>query len=837
MIASLLRERGYETGVCRDIPDACRTMEQLAGALILTDGAFQHPERECLFEILKKQPSWSELPLIIVARRGDENLAELLDLTASAAGGISLLERPLTPSMLVRSVEVALRSRRRQYQVRDLLDEERRQQRQLGDANRHAARELVERNRTQEMLARRVREQTAVYEFMDRLHHTSSLDEIYSAALDSIVDALGCQRASILLLDECNVMKFVAWRGLSRDYRQAVEGHSPWESTDSSPSVIPVEDVDETEFPEPLREVVRSEGIRALAFIPLTVNGNLLGKFMTYYDSPHQFSAEEISLALTLAGQIGFAVDRKRAEETRGRLAAIVESSEDSIISIDLDGVITSWNRSAERLFGYTMAEAVGRPVAIIFPGDRLEEEPRILSRIRNRQTMDHYETVRLHKDGTLLDISLSVSPILDAHGTIVGAAKIARDMSDRKRAEQELQASEERYRTLVAQVKDYAIFRIDSLGQPTSWNEGVQRVLGFGEADFIGRDIMSIFTPEDIRNGVPQQELRQAAETGTAGNDRWMRRADGSRFFASGVTTALRSPAGKHIGYTKVLRDITVLAEARGRLEAHAIDLERTVATRTRELKATNEQLEAFVYSIAHDLRAPLRAVTGYSQLLLQDHAPQLESDVQEILGRIHTSAEFMDRLLLDLLAFGTTARSQMDLSPVEVQGAWKAAVFQSAAEIERTGARIEVIPPLPVVIAHGPTLGQCLANLLGNSLKFVADGVRPHVRFWAERRRNTVRLWLQDNGIGIPQDQTERVFRVFERLHGARYPGTGIGLAIVRKGLERMGGSVGLESEPGHGTRFWIDLPAARPSELKPGPNGGTFRTPRQREAQPSA
>jgi signal transduction histidine kinase len=151
------------------------------------------------------------------------------------------------------------------------------------------------------------------------------------------------------------------------------------------------------------------------------------------------------------------------------------------------------------------------------------------------------------------------------------------------------------------------------------------------------------------------------------------------------------------------------------------------------------------------------------------------------------------------------------MELAPVDVQKAWDAAVFQSAIQIEQTQAHVKAVPPLPVVIAHEATLGQCLANLLSNALKFMAPDVRPQVRFWAEGRNGVDRLWVEDNGLGIPAEQRERVFRVFERLHGSRFAGTGIGLSIVRKGVERMGGSVGVESEPGNGSRFWIELPKA--------------------------
>ena len=812
-LSKVLVEHGFQTQICDGVDELCRKLLPRAGALLLTEEAFELSGMSQMLEVVQAQPSWSELPMIILTRGGESRLGRLLDLATTAAGVVTLLERPLAPVTLLRSVEVALRSRRRQYQVRDLLEEGRRRELQLEAANAEAKNELAERKRAEESLARRVREQEALYQFTDQIHRAASLHEVYDAALEAIVRALGCDRASILLFDDSQVMRFVVWRGLSDSYRKAVEGHSPWKAGERDAAPIAVADLESGDFSTQLKDRVRSEGIRALAFIPLFAGENLIGKFMTYYDAPHEFTEQELDLALTLAHQIGFAVERKRVENAKARLAAIVESSEDAIISKDVNDVIVSWNRGAERLYGFKPEEALGRPITLILPGDRIEEEQGLFDRVCRREPIESFETVRRCKDGRLLDISLTVSPIIDEQGNVIGVSKIARDISARKRAEEALQESEERYRTLVEQVKDYAIFRMDNQGHPTSWNEGVRRVLGFEEDDFIGQDVTRIFTPEDVQVGLPAKELRQAAKTGTAGNDRWMLRADGKRFYASGVTTALRNSAGEHIGYTKVLRDDTALAEAQAKLEAHAVDLERLVAERTKDLQATNEQLEAFVYSIAHDLRTPLRTVTGYSQLLLDDHAAQMEETVQHLLKRIHNSSEFMDKLLLDLLAFGKAARAEIELEPVDPAKAWENAVFQCSNEVEQTQGIATATGPLPKVIAHEATLGQSLANLLSNALKFVAPGVQPRVRFWAETRHGVVRLWVEDNGLGIPASQQQRVFRVFERLHGTRYAGTGIGLSIVRKGVERMGGSVGLESEPEKGSRFWIELPAADP------------------------
>jgi PAS domain S-box-containing protein len=238
-------------------------------------------------------------------------------------------------------------------------------------------------------------------------------------------------------------MRFVSWRGLSERYRHAVDGHSPWTRDTVDPQPIWIEDVAQADLPDELKRTVLDEGIAALAFIPLMSGDRLIGKFMTYYRQPHPFTPAQVNLAVTIARQIGFGIERVRADDARRRaedklrhFAAIVESSDDAIVSKDLNSVIQSWNRGAEQVFGYTADEAIGQNMALIFPADRLEEENDILNRIRRGDRVEHFETIRRHKSGRLLDVSLTISPLKDASGTIIGASKIARDITERKRAE-----------------------------------------------------------------------------------------------------------------------------------------------------------------------------------------------------------------------------------------------------------------------------------------------------------------------------------------------------------------------------------------------------------------
>ncbi|HEY9728819.1 MAG TPA: CHASE3 domain-containing protein [Chroococcales cyanobacterium] len=279
-----------------------------------------------------------------------------------------------------------------------------------------------------------------------------------------------------------------------------------------------------------------------------------------------------------------------------------------------------------------------------------------------------------------------------------------------------------------------------------------------------------------------------------------------------------------------------------REQLQHYTTELEQRVAERTKKLEESNIELEAFSYSVSHDLRAPLRTIQGFTQALLEDYGDQLNSIGQEYAHYIIDSAIQMDTLISDLLSYSRLSREEIRLQPIDLSKAISDALSQLDAQMQERQAVVTVEDSLPQVMAHRTTFVQVLTNLFSNAVKFVEPDLQPQVRIWAEnvecpRLENPgneenispsprlpvplfpdspnewVRLWVEDNGIGIAPEYQERIFRVFERLHGIEtYPGTGIGLAIVRKGMERMGGRVGVESQPGRGSRFWIELPAAK-------------------------
>lgn len=257
-------------------------------------------------------------------------------------------------------------------------------------------------------------------------------------------------------------------------------------------------------------------------------------------------------------------------------------------------------------------------------------------------------------------------------------------------------------------------------------------------------------------------------------------------------------------------------LAQRAQQLEATNSELQAEIVTRQKAeeaLQESNSALEAFSYSVSHDLRAPIRAMQGFANVLLEDYANKLDEMGKECASRIVNAAERMDLLVHDLLIYSRLGHTALDLSKVSLHEVVLEAIGQLEQDLKNRRAVVDVKEPLPDVRAHGTTLTQVLANLIGNATKFVAPEIKPRVKVWAESEADQVTIRVKDNGIGISPENQTHIFRVFERLHGSDdFPGTGLGLAIVRKGVERMGGDVGVESEVGKGSCFWVKLPLAK-------------------------
>ncbi len=381
-------------------------------------------------------------------------------------------------------------------------------------------------------------------------------------------------------------------------------------------------------------------------------------------------------------------------------------------------------------------------------------------------------------------------------------------ESAERARALRTLRESEGRFRFL-AEAMPQKICTARPDGGVDYMNRPWADFAGMDPAALLEWDWQKIIHPDDLP--IHLAEWRRCLETGrTFQIEHRLRRRDGEYRWHLTLVRPMRDQAGRVSMWIGSSTDITDMVKTRETLAERREELEHLVRERTASLREAVEQMEEFSYSISHDLRSPLRAMQGYAQALLDDHAERLNDEGKEHLRRIIAASTRMDRLTQDVLTYSRVARAEASPKRISTERL-VADCLQQYVEPSGTGAEITVDRPLLDVRAHEPLLMQALSNLLGNAIKFVPKGERPRVRIRTERHEGAVRIWVEDQGIGISPEHQKRIWGMFERVHPkSGYEGTGIGLAIVRKAVERMGGRVGLLSEGGGGSRFWIELPA---------------------------
>jgi len=372
--------------------------------------------------------------------------------------------------------------------------------------------------------------------------------------------------------------------------------------------------------------------------------------------------------------------------------------------------------------------------------------------------------------------------------------------------------STDDLYQLQVNNLKEYAMFLIDADGTILTWNAGVEQLFGYSESAWIGRHASVIFTPPDKAAEVCASEMEAAAEQGCVSDIRWHRRKDGSQFFANGVLNSIHDESGKLIGFTKILNDETT----RKKLEDALVE--------------SNRALEQFAYAVSHDLQEPLRTMNVYAQMLLSRHSAALDTDAADALQFITQSATRMHGLIDDLLSYARVAADREPPVQISLDHDIESAISQLEQSIKDAGA-VVTHDPLPTVLTERSQMTRLFQNLIGNSIKYrstdrpakIHVSSRPHGSQWL--------ISIHDNGIGFSPEYAESIFTPFRRLHGKEYPGSGVGLSICRRIVERYGGQIWAESVPGEGSTFHFTLP--HPEE----PNGvGPHSATTKGEARPS-
>lgn len=475
----------------------------------------------------------------------------------------------------------------------------------------------------------------------------------------------------------------------------------------------------------------------------------------------------------------------------------LVEQVKDyAIFMLDPQGHIITWNEGARRFKGYEPAEILGKHFSIFYPKEDLDNgKPAFELKMAIELGRYEDEGWRVRKDKTRFWANVVITPLHDEEGNLTGFAKVTRDLTARKLQEDQLQKlldSEERFRLLVEQVKDYAIFLLDPRGFISSWNQGARRVKGYSSDEVIGQHFSMFYTEEDKAADKPGRELATAIREGRYEEEGWRVKKDGSLFWASVVITALWDKRGNLSGFAKVTRDLTV-----------RLRQEEGMRHRTREL-------ESFAHTISHDLKAPLRAIINYSDIILADHRGEVSPEVLKLIERTSKNAHSMEDLIQGILRYSQVLTAAYEFGAVPMSEVAEEALRLHEMEIQTLGAQLTVTPNLPVVHGHRTLLLQVVSNLLGNALKFTPEGRKPEISISSEIHGKEACIEVSDNGVGIAEEDQARMFNVFERLDGAgKIPGTGVGLAIVKQAVERLGGRLAVNSLVDQGTQFKICLP----------------------------
>jgi PAS domain S-box-containing protein len=640
-----------------------------------------------------------------------------------------------------------------------------------------------------------------------------------------------------------------------------------------------------------------------------------------------------LAIGTALVAFLAFYAARERSfvitqQDLSTRLEGLIDSCPLPIICLDTNYQLTAWSSAAERTFGYTAEEVLGRTYPLVPPEGWPEFEKLTRRIFIDGEHISGINVRRRHKDGRILDIVLSGAPLRDRRNRIVGSVYILQDVTQQNRAAEILRRSEERFRLIVDNVKEYAIFMLNSTGTVTTWNSGAERINGYTAEEIIGQPFAIFHTPEDREQNLPLLLLEQTLENGRLEERGWRVRKDGSLFFANVAITAVNDTRqGKLIGYAIVMRDISdrkkadeasavikrifensqdliLVVDRQGtfievspsskmllgyepdemvgrsateflysvdledtrqemrnarrerhvsefdtryvhkdgrvvtlswkgiwseaeqrhyfigrdmtqqRLAAETIrrmneDLENRIEERTVDLIATNRELEAFSYSVSHDLRAPLRAINGFSRILLEEYGALLPAEGQQYLQSVRNNSQQMGRLIDDLLAFSRLGRQALKTERVDIGNLVREVMADLRREDERRDIDVSV-GNLGTVHVDPALFRQVLVNLLSNAIKFTRKVGEPKIEIGIEDTPQGRAFYVRDNGAGFDMKYADKLFSVFQRLHRMEdYEGTGVGLAIVQRVIHRHGGQVWADARLNEGATFYFTLP----------------------------
>lgn len=520
-------------------------------------------------------------------------------------------------------------------------------------------------------------------------------------------------------------------------------------------------------------------------------------------------------------GIIGFSLDVTERVEEEERFRSFIDAVKDyAIFRLSPEGYIKSWNEGAEALKGYKKSEIIGKHFSIFYDKELQEDHfPEYELEQATRNGKFETEGFRLRKDGSRFWANVIITALFDKNNTLVGFTKITRNLTERKLAEERLRTSEERFRSLVEGVKDYAIFLLEPDGTIASWNEGAKRIKGYNEDEIIGKHFSIFYTEEKKKQKYPEYELVQAGIHGKFEDEGLRVRKDGTTFYANVLITALHDASGKLIGYSKITRDLTERKFLEESLQAMNADLENKVKERTdellktiKELKRINNDLDNFIYTASHDLKAPISNIEGLISNLFEELGEQslLNVDLREIKEMIDISVEKFQMTIKDLTEIAKIQKESLEnVELVGLSDLIDDVKITISDQIAKNNAEIIYhLDDCNEIKFVRKNLKSIIYNLISNGIKYRSPDRNPIVKIMCSSDEFYNTIICQDNGLGIKAENIDKIFNMFKRFHD-HVEGSGVGLYIVKRIIENAGGRIDVESVEGEGSIFKVILP----------------------------
>jgi PAS domain S-box-containing protein len=699
--------------------------------------------------------------------------------------------------------------------------------------------DITERKQAEEALRERESNARSLLRLSKRLEQARTYSEALDAALEEVKTVLGYQNVwTYLLSEDKQYLRLLTITGeksqvVTEDFPTfTIKGDHFLEEIAYGRDIVLVEDarID----PRTNKDIVAQLGNRTIVNVPIILMDTHLGAFGTGSFGEEGVripTSAQLDYLRALASHMAVTLDRihllakrKQAEEKIGYQAYLLENVNDAIIGSDENSVLTFWNHASEKMFGWRAEEVLGRSGREILKSEFINADRE--STLRTLETTGKWqgEALQYRKDGTQVINEIHTIALHDANGSVTGYVSVNRNITERKQVEEALQRARDELEfkvqertaalsqanTLLQALMDYMpdhIYFKDTESRFIRNSKSQASMLGLSDpAQIVGKTDFDFF-PHAAQAYAEEQEVMRSGQPSVDFEEQvvW---PDGKETWVSTTKVPLRNPEGQIIGIFGISRDIT----ERKRVEQSVQLLNADLKKQAGQLEAANKELEAFSYSVSHDLRAPLRAIDGFTRILLEDYEPLLDEEGKRVGEIICREAQHMGKLIDDLLAFSRLGRKEMHFTKIDMQ-AMASSVFDELMTIENPGRIDFHIHRLPSTNGDPVLIRQAWVNLLSNAIKFSSKKEHAVIEVGSKHSEDENVYYVRDTGAGFEMEYMDKLFGVFQRLHGEKeFEGTGVGLAIVKRVINRHDGRVWAEGEVGKGATFYFALPRKR-------------------------